>query len=167
MKGNWHDDSDVLALAGEHRVRRKLHAGAQPWDAKHRALLHASRHVDLDAPPSGKLNGSAGAAVDLGETDGDGRLDVGRFDTRSASVAAEDRAKHVAEAAARIAEEVLHLLRGHGPVLRATGAGARLLAHAATARSRLDTPRRCCRPVGAELVVEASLLGVGQHVVRL
>src|SRR5207245_11092844 len=115
------------------------------------------------------LDHPARAAIDLREAHRDRRFGVERLRAlASPSSPAEDRAEDVAEPARLAAEQVLHLLRTHRPVLN-TRPAARgpETAPAAPSLARLDAGRLGGRPVRPKLVVQLPLLGVRQHLVRL
>src|SRR5258706_4883631 len=166
-----HDDAQLLALAGEKRIRRHLDLRAQSGHPQHRSFFDSSGHVDLDPPAARKLDGAAGAALHLGQAHGDGHLNVERLSTRPALTASEDRPEEVAESAG-VAEHLLDLIGRHGAVLHALSATATWsTAHAATAEGialpRLHASSLRRSPVGTKRVVELLLLGIRQHFVRL
>src|SRR5207302_10222535 len=144
--------SQVLAFAREDRIRCNLDGRPKTRHPKHRAFLHARRHLDLDAPAAGQLHRPAGAGEELGEADCDRQLDIDWLLAHTPPRVAEDRPEDVAETPA-LAEEILHLLWADRPVLRAgTHVGAK------SPSAWLDTGGRGAGPVLAELVVELSLL---------
>ena len=164
MERHRNRHAQILALAREDRVRRDLDRRSKPRHAQDRAFFHAGRHLDLDAPAPWQLNGPAGAGVELGEADRDRQFHVDWLLANTAARVAEDRAEDIAETTA-LAEEILHFLGAHVPVLDA-GAWSRTALGAKAPGARLDTRRCGAGPVLPELVVELSLLRVRQHLVR-